>query len=286
MPEGPEVETIRRSLHPLLVGRTVGAAWVSKKALRTRVPAKAFAPLAGRAITGTGRKGKLMWIDVDNGAGLFVRLGMSGKLTVGAPDADVAPHTHVRLPLAATAGPLRELRYVDPRRFGEIVPFADATTKERELARMGPDAFALAGADKDDVVTRLRATERSLKDVLLDQSVLAGVGNIYAAEALYLARLSPFRTGKSLRGPDVARLLDAVAQVLKEAVGRRGTSFSNYVDGLGVPGENLGHLFVFQREGEPCRTCGRLVERATQGARSTFFCRTCQRVAKLRRRLR
>lgn len=272
MPEGPEVETIRRTLEPLLLGRTLGRPVVSRKGLRTPTSSARLRPLEGRTVTALGRHGKLMWIDVDDGQGLLVRLGMTGRLVVEPPDAPLAPHTHVRVPLDDGG----ELRYVDARRFGEVVRFATAAERDEERARMGPDALTLDAEGRRRAVASLRATRRSLKDALLDQALLAGVGNIYAAEALFVARLSPFRRGADLDDERAGRLLDAVASVLAQAVAHRGTTFSDYVDGAGERGGNLEHVQVFQREGEPCHVCGRAIAREVQGQRSTFWCRRCQ----------
>jgi formamidopyrimidine-DNA glycosylase len=273
MPEGPEVETIRRSLEPLLVGRRLGRPWVSRKGLRAPTSSSKLKPLEGHTVTRLGRHGKLMWIDVDDGQGLLVRLGMTGRLVVEPASKKALLHTHVRVPLDDG----NELRYVDARRFGEVVRFATAAERDEERARMGPDALALDDEGREKARARLMSTQRSLKDALLDQTVLAGVGNIYAAEALFVARLSPFLRGTDLDESRADRLLDAVSRVLAEAVVRRGTSFSDYVDGTGERGENLAHVFVFQREGEPCRACGTAVVREVQGQRSTFYCRRCQR---------
>jgi formamidopyrimidine-DNA glycosylase len=273
VPEGPEVETVRRTLTPLLVGRVLGRPTVSRKALRTPTSSTKLRPLEGARVVSLGRHGKLLWIDVDGERGLLVRLGMTGRLVVEA--GGVKPHTHVRVPL----GDGSELRYIDPRRFGEIVYFATPRMRDEARALMGPDALAFDDDPRGraQAATNLRATRRSLKDALLDQSVLAGVGNIYAAEALFLARLSPFLRGIDLDATAAARLLDAVARVLASAVLHRGTSFSSYVDGSGKRGDNLAHVFVFQREGEPCRVCGSKIKRQVQGQRSTFFCHRCQR---------
>lgn len=273
MPEGPEVETVRRTLAPLLLGRVLGRPTVSRKALRTPTSSTKLRPLEGARVVALGRHGKLLWIDVEGGRGLLVRLGMTGRLVVAAGGGKVPLHTHVRVPLDDG----KELRYVDARRFGEVVYFASVAERDEEKARMGPDALALDDVTRARAASLLRSTSRSLKDALLDQTVLAGVGNIYAAEALFVARLSPFLKGVDLDERAAARLLDAVSSVLASAVERRGTSFSNYVDALGLEGDNLAHVFVFQREGEPCRVCGAKIARKVQGARSTFYCRGCQR---------
>lgn len=274
MPEGPEVETVRRTLEPLVEGRRLGAPWVSRHKLRTPTTKRALAAVTDRRVTGTGRHGKLLWLDVEGGGGLMVRLGMTGRLVVEARDAPRHPHTHVVIPLDDGA---QELRYVDVRRFGEVVPYKDAKERDEERARMGPDPLTWTPEERARVKARLRSTTRTLKDALLDQSLLAGVGNIYASEALFVARLSPFKRGCDTSPRALERLLDAVQEVLEKAVVHRGTTFSDFVDSTGGEGGNLEHLLVFQREGEPCPSCGRGVEREVQGARSTFFCPRCQR---------
>ena len=274
MPEGPEVETIRRTLEAVLVGETLGKPWVSALALRTPIRARDLRPIHGARVTRLGRHGKLLWIDVDSGAGVMVRLGMSGRLVVSERREPRPLHTHVRVTLASSG---RELRYVDARRFGEVVPYADAAARDEEVARMGPDGLALTSDDERMLVDRFARTTRALKDVLLDQSILAGLGNIYAAEALFDARLSPFARADSISGDDVFRLLAASRAVLERGVAHRGTSFSDYVDGTGAQGSNQDHLSVFQREGEPCRVCNTTIERHVQGQRSTFLCPVCQR---------
>jgi formamidopyrimidine-DNA glycosylase len=277
VPEGPEVETIRRSLEPHLLGAVLGKAHVSKLALRTQVTARDFAFLQGKRITSTGRHGKLMWIDVDGGGGMLVRLGMTGRVLVNDKSETKLPHTHVRLALNDD----RELRYVDPRRFGSVVPFEDRAVLDVERAHIGPDCLSIDDAGRATIRTRLSSTTRALKDVLLDQTLFAGVGNIYAAEALFEARLSPFARACDLSDDDATRLIARVEQVLALAVERRGTSFSDYVDAKGYRGLNQIHLAVFQREGEPCPVCGAPVVRVVQGARSTFLCPTCQGVPSL-----
>ena len=282
MPEGPEVETVRRTLLPLLVARVLGRPSVSTKALRTRVSTRSLSHLEGKRVVDVGRHGKTLFIALDDGGGVCVHLGMTGRLLVVDAAAARAPHTHVRVPLTVPAGPARELRYVDARRFGAFVPYADEAARARVVAGMGPDGLALDGPDgRALVAAALARTRRSLKDALLDQRVVAGVGNIYAAEILWTARLSPFRASSSLKADEARRLLDAVGAVLAAAVARRGTSFSDYVDATGAPGENAQHLAVFQREGEPCPACGTTVLRKVQGQRSTFYCPRCQRRPRL-----
>jgi formamidopyrimidine-DNA glycosylase len=203
----------------------------------------------------------------------MVRLGMSGKLLVADKSDAREKHTHVVVPLGDGA---RELRYVDPRRFGEVVPFKKRAQLDEEKARLGPDPLSFADDDIAWAVGKLKATKRSLKDAVLDQRLFAGVGNIYACEALYLAKLSPELRGVDVSKPRLTKLVHELANVLTSAVAHRGTTFSDFVDGQGGYGENQSYLHVFQREGEPCGVCGKKIERIVQGGRSTFLCRRCQ----------
>lgn len=272
MPEGPEVETTRTSLLPALLGRVVLGAWISGKRMRAPLRCAQLQPLVGRAVVALGRRGKALWIDVEGGAGVLVRLGMTGRLVVEAGEARRAPHTHVALALMGG----HELRFVDARRFGSVVPYRAPAARDALLADVGPDVLTLDDAGRRAVVDALRATERTLKDALLDQRLLAGVGNIYASEALFRARLSPYLRGRQLGAAAAARLVAAAEATLADAVRHRGTSFSDYVDGRGEQGDNLAYLYVFAREGEPCRVCGAAVRRRTQGQRSTYLCPACQ----------
>ena len=278
MPEGPEVETVRRSLLPLLIGATLARPRVSALKLRTPITKKDLVDVDGAVVTALLRKGKLLVIRTEGGAGLFVRLGMTGRLLVEPQRKRPALHTHVRFDVVGPGQPApgTELRFVDPRRFGEVVPFKDEVACALELSRLGPDGLALDDDGRALVISRLRSTARAIKDALLDQAVVAGVGNIYAAEACFVARLSPFRAGTSLNDVEALALVRAVETVLLQGVLHRGTSFSDYVDGEGKTGDNARHLLVFQREGEPCRVCADVVTRVVQGQRSTFFCGRCQ----------
>ncbi len=272
MPEGPEVETVRRTLSPLLVGQKIGQAWVSELALRTAVTEHDFKSLKGHCIHNVGRHGKLLWIDAEKGQGFFVRLGMTGRLLFSQAGDALALHTHVRLPLGAH----HELRYVDPRRFGLVVPFSNETQKAAEIAKIGPDPLLWTTQQQSDVGKKLLTKNRDIKALLLDQALLAGVGNIYASEALFMAKISPFAIGSHLTSKQMGKLLVAVEKVLQLAVDNCGTTFSNYVDGTGKAGNNLGYVKVFQREHEPCKVCDTPVIRAVQAGRSTFYCAVCQ----------
>lgn len=274
MPEGPEVETVRRTLHPMVEGRRLGAAWVSDFALRRPVKAADFSNLVGKKVVETGRHGKLLWLEAEDKRGLWVRLGMTGRLLVQNAKEERHPHTHVVIPLDDGR---EELRYVDVRRFGEVVPYGAPSLLEAECARMGPDPLTWGDEERLQVAAKLKRTQRSLKEALLDQSLIAGVGNIYASEALFEARISPYKKGHRASKPALLRLLEATESVLRKAVKHRGTTFSDFVDSTGGEGQNLQHVAVFWRAGEPCPNCTRPIEKAVQGGRSTYFCRKCQR---------
>jgi formamidopyrimidine-DNA glycosylase len=277
MPEGPEVETVRRTLQPLVTGARLGAPTVSSLPLRTPITAADLAFLQGRTVTGVGRHGKTLWLMVSEGDGVVVRLGMTGQLTVTSTTTALPPHTHVRVPFVDDDHAGTELRFRDPRRFGEVVPFHGDAGLAALCAGLGPDGIALTDDDRAAIAVGLRKTSRAIKEALLDQRLVAGVGNIYAAEACFLAGLAPTRTGKSLTRAEAASLVAGIEATLAQGVRHRGTSFSDYVDASGDLGDNARHLQVFQREGLPCRRCGTAIARLVQGARSTFWCPGCQR---------
>jgi len=273
VPEGPEVETIRRTLEPQLLGRSLHEPWTSGLKLRSNQNEGALKALEHKPIKALGRRGKLMWIDFAGDMSLLVRLGMTGRLYVKNRAEPTESHTHFRAHL--DRGEL-ELRFVDPRRFGDL-QVVDAARKQHEINRIGPDPLSWKEEEKLALVARVRASDRTIKDILLDQSVLAGVGNIYASESLFAARIHPQARGCQLSKPRIGKLLEHTAAVLELAVRHNGTTFSNYVDGAGKKGDNLNFVNVFQRTGEPCYVCQKPIRRAVQSGRSTFYCMKCQK---------
>ncbi len=274
MPELPEVETIVRDLRPHLRGRRLEAV-LSLNPVVLRFPsADSFRAAAEGAVFGAlTRRGKFIHAPLSSGDQLVVHLGMTGTLTLEEEAAPVRPHTHLRLRLDSG----RELRYRDPRRFGRVLlGSARQLAKAGLLPPLGPDPLDRtfhAWPENGQV----RRSRRVVKAVLLDQRALAGCGNIYADEALFLARLRPTRTAASLSASQWARLGAALTVVMREAIRRRGTSFSDYRDGFGARGEAYESLLVYGRAGLPCVRCGRtLVSRRTAG-RATVYCRWCQR---------
>jgi formamidopyrimidine-DNA glycosylase len=283
MPELPEVETVARDLRPRLLGATIVGArtnWV--RTLRSQDPVAFADGVAGRSVTAVGRRGKQIVVDLTGEAALTIHLKMTGQLFV--VPGDTAEDPYVRLVLELADG--REVRFRDIRKFGKIGLYGrDPVTGELVEDVGGASVFAGVGPEPlDDAFTlkdfrhRIRRRKGRLKPLLTDQAFLAGVGNIYADEALWRARLHPLRSASSLRPPDERRLYETVREVLGEAVERRGSSIDDYTapDGDGSMQERLD---VYQRTGEPCPRCGHPVKRIVIGARSTHFCSWCQRLS-------
>jgi formamidopyrimidine-DNA glycosylase len=276
------VETVARDLRPRLVGAEIVGVRSSWARTLRNLDADSFAAaVTGRTIEAVGRRAKLLVVALSGGLGLTIHLKMTGQLFVvgsGAPD-----DPYVRLVLELDGE--RELRFRDIRKFGKVGLYErDPRSGELLIERGGAGVFAATGPEPlDEAFTlgdfrrRLRARRGRLKPLLLDQSFLAGVGNIYADEALWAARLHPLRPAASLRPADEKRLYDAIRGVLSEAVERRGSSIDDYTapDGDGAMQERLQ---VYQRTGEPCPRCGRPIRRIVVGGRSSHFCSWCQRL--------
>ncbi len=270
MPELPEVETVARDLRGLILGATItGAVNTWPRTLRTHEPEAFDAAIGGRRIEAVGRRGKQLVIALSGGATLTIHLKMTGQLFV--VPAGQRPDPYVRLTLGLEDG--REIRFRDIRKFGRVGLY---TGEAESVADYGPepldDAFTLARFR-----ARIRARRGRLKPLLLDQGFLAGIGNIYADEALWQARLHPLRSAASLRRPDERRLYGAIRGVLAEAVARRGSSIDDYTAPEG-DGSMQERLLVYQRAGEACPRCGRPIRRIVIGARATHFCSWCQRL--------
>jgi formamidopyrimidine-DNA glycosylase len=273
VPELPEVETVVRDLRPLLTGRRLTAIRVSKHALR-RPWLKAWsALLTGRRVEEVRRRGKWIVLALDEAHALVIHLGMTGQLT-GVPASElVANHTHLVIDLDDG----RQLRFRDVRRFGSATLFPDAAALERffDEAGLGPEPSDLDRTAWRDTLGR---TDRCLKAVLLDQRVVAGVGNIYADESLFEARLHPARMASGLSAAEAERLRKAVTTVLARAVERRGSTIRDYVGGSGLRGGYQDEFRAYKRTGQPCRRCGTPIECLRLAGRSTHYCPRCQPV--------
>lgn len=235
--------------------------------------------LTGTTITAVNRRGKYLLCPLDSGDELMVHLRMSGRLLVAAADTPRPPHTHVVLHLDGT--PAQELWFVDPRTFGEMVVFdpANAAVEMPELARLGIDPIA-DGLTRRQLDRIVRSRRRQLKPLLLDQHLVAGVGNIYCDETLHRARLRPDRLGDTLTGHELGRLHTSLLQVLEAAIEAGGSTLADtqYVDVEGQGGWFQVHHLVYDRAGQRCLSCGRAdIVRTVSGGRSTCFCPRCQR---------
>jgi formamidopyrimidine-DNA glycosylase len=294
MPELPEVETIARGVNRRVRGDRIVQAWFGKRPQTFKTPPSRQAKgLAGRTILGVHRTGKHIVFELGleasaprataqqadanaiqataSDAQWIVHLGMTGRLLVAAPDAPVAPHTHARLDLASG----NELRFVDPRRFGRL-EFRDLLGGRSDTAFEAPGAEPLsigAGAFAELFSQR----RMPIKAALLNQSLLAGVGNIYADESLFQAGIRPRRRTNRLTEAELERLRMALRQILTHAIRLGGSSVSDYVDADGERGFFQLEHCVYQRTGEPCRRCQTLIRRIELAGRGTHYCPTCQR---------
>jgi formamidopyrimidine-DNA glycosylase len=280
MPELPEVETVVRDLRPQLRGRRITSVQVSGLALRNPWSPGWQSELLGKKMLAVQRRGKWIIIRLDTNQHFVLHLGMSGQLTVVKADEPQQNHVHLILGLS---GGKQQLRFRDIRRFGTATLFSDADELQCffEGSKLGPEPFEL---DAVYWKQRLRQAGRSLKAILLDQRVVAGVGNIYADESLFQARLHPARLGRDLDDREGNSLRRAVVTVLHRAIERRGSSIRNYVGGRGQRGDYQNEFLVYGRTGKPCPRCHAQIERIRLAGRSTHFCPDCQPAPRNRRR--
>jgi formamidopyrimidine-DNA glycosylase len=278
MPELPEVETVRRGLEAGVVGRTaVSVVATGARTVRRFGAADLEARPTGRRFEDARRRGKYLALLLDDGAALVVHLRMSGQLLlVRDPALPKAPHTHVVIGLDDGS----ELRFVDPRTFGEMYVAADLGPQglPPDLERLGVDPVA-DGLTPARLGKALAGRRLPVKAALMDQRLVAGVGNIYADEICFRARVRPDRRCDTLTAPAVRRLAEATVEVLEEAVAARGSTLSDarYRDLMGEAGEFQHHHAVYGRQDQPCPRCGRAVVRTRVGGRSSFYCGRCQR---------
>ncbi len=262
-----------RTLRPRLVGERIRGVETSGLPLRAPIDRKALErACVGARVEGVRRIGKYWLVDLSSKSVLLGHLGMTGRLLFADEDAPRAPHTHAIFRLRKGL----ELRYVDPRRFGVIRAYAAADAPSSpELSVLGVDPLEPAFT-VHYLSSALAKSKRDLKAFLMDQSRVAGLGNIYVCEALWRAELSPKRRAdRAVKR--AAALHDAIVGVLDDSIKNRGTSFSDYVDAEGASGGNQHSLAVYGREKEPCRRDGAALRRIVQAGRSTFFCARCQK---------
>ena len=279
MPELPEVETVRRGLETATVGRVIAGAEIRRSDLRWPLPQRMKQRLEGAEVNGIDRSGKYMLVRLSTSETLLVHLGMSGRITVLPPSAAPAgakpgPHDHVLLRMDDGTS----IIYNDPRRFGAMDLFPTcAEASHKLLRRIGPEPLG----DEFTGIYLRKIFERknsAVKSVLLDQTVVAGLGNIYVCEALWRARVSPLRNAKDLGRGEAAEIVGCVKDVLAEAISAGGSSLRDYRTAGGELGYFQHRFQVYGRAGEPCRRpgCEGKIRSARQGGRSTCFCGICQ----------
>lgn len=271
MPELPEVEVVRRGLDRHVVGRTFDAVEVlHPRAVRGNTVDIAEV-LPGLTVTGTGRRGKYLWLTLSNGDALVVHLRMSGQMLVVAPGSLQHPHLRIR----ALMGDV-ELDFVDQRTFGMWQYAPRVSGIPEPVLHIAPDPFE-AQFDAVAAARAVRKKQSPLKSVLLNQEVVSGIGSIYADEAMWAARLRPWRRASTMRQRDAVAVLEASQDVMERSLEQGGTSFDAlYVNVNGASGYFSRSLNAYGQAGKPCARCGTAIERTIVGQRSSFFCPHCQ----------
>jgi formamidopyrimidine-DNA glycosylase len=278
MPELPEVETVRRGLVPVLEGQRLVKVETRRPGLRLPFPKDFAKRLTGRRVESLKRRAKYLLAELDNGETLVIHLGMSGRMAVegsglGAHDTSVSgKHDHVVFETEAG-----RIVFTDHRRFGLMTLLKTAALAEDKLFRdLGVEPLS-EKFDAAFLARALKGKKTPIKSALLDQRIIAGIGNIYACEALFRARISPKRLAGRLKPQESAALAEAVKTVLKEAIKAGGSSLRDYRQANGDPGGFQLRFKVYDRAGEPCPVCGGAVKRIVQAGRSSFFCPSCQK---------
>jgi len=296
MPELPEVETVRRSLLPLLAGKRLAQVKIMSPVVALPQAAD-FAVLEGAALQDIKRRGKYLVLQFDSGVKLTVHLRMTGRLVYQDRQEPYCKHTHAVFVFQddLSGQPIKdietgqseenaldgfggkELRFVDVRRFGRL--WLGEPEEIGGFAALGPEPLDDDFSPEKLAHALKKHTKTKIKSAILDQTVVCGLGNIYADETLFLARIHPERLVHTLTAQEIEALAHAMRTVLLTAIANRGTSFRDYVDGLGEKGSNQNALQVFRRQGQPCPCCGETIHRVKVAGRSSFFCPCCQKPA-------
>ncbi len=276
MPELPEVETTRRSLAPVLEGASIAEVYVARpRMLRRQHNPRDFARrLVGERIVEVGRHGKFLMTRLSNDMIWVTHLGMSGRVSLVAKDAPVVPHSNVIVSLETGT----DFRFIDPRTFGFVAAFTPDELSESSIGRLGRDALTDLPNSRQ-LLALLAGRQAPLKALLLDQGIVAGIGNIYADESLHRAAVAPLRPGGSLESAEISALRKAIKDTLQHALRWGGTSLDDlaYLLPDGRTGDYVSRLRAYGREGEQCRRCGGEIVRDVIRARSSFWCPGCQR---------
>ena len=276
MPELPEVETVRRGLERAMVGRRINQVVVRRSDLRRPLPENFSDMLTGREITHLDRRAKYLLIHLDTGNVVLVHLGMSGRMVIEqGTEVEVPARKHEHIAFLVGNGTV--VRFSDPRRFGLM----DLTPKEKLfnhplLKLIGPEPLN-AEFNAESLMNHLKGRKTTIKSALLDQRVVAGLGNIYVCEILFIAGVSPRRITKNISTIRAERLVSATKEILRDAINAGGSTLRDHVTPTGEMGYFQYNFKVYGREGKLCETCMKPVKRIVQAGRSTFFCASCQR---------
>lgn len=273
MPELPEVETVCRGLARRLAGRRFAAVDVRRSHLRWPLPPHFASRLTGRRIEAVRRRAKYILVELDDDGVLMIHLGMSGRLYIDGDSERTHAHDHVIFRLDDGG----RIVFNDARRFG-MMDLADRARldQHRLLKALGPDPLA-RNFTAPVLAAALKGKKTSVKAALMDQRLVAGLGNIYVSEALFRAGIAPKRRAGTITGPRVAGLVRAIRAVLREAIAAGGSTLRDYVQASGELGYFQARFRVYDRAGQPCRTCGTPIRRLVQTGRATYYCPTCQR---------
>lgn len=272
MPELPEVETVAQSLRRTVVGRTIASVEIHKTDRIFPTKKRFIDILSGATFREVHRRGKNLLIDLSNEYTLWVHLKMTGRFRIRLSSEPIEKHDHVIFHLA---GGDEDLRFNDYRRFGRLRVYPTSDIMNREgLADLGPEPLEISA---DEFVSLLKSSHRMIKPALLDQTFIAGIGNIYADESLFRARIHPRRQTDTLSAAKIRELHREMQGILREAIRLMGTSVDTFAGLNGNPGRFQKYLLVYGREGEPCPRCGRTIHREKIGSRSSHFCPHCQR---------
>lgn len=274
MPELPEVETVKNTLEKNLTGLTItGVDIKMPKIIREPGLDEFTAGVTGKKITRMGRRGKYLLIYLAGGSVLVIHLRMTGRLVYARPEDPPPRHTHVVFHLSNGC----ELRFADMRQFGRILlAQARQLNRIKGIKDLGPEPLGRQFT-RDFLRREIKLKRVRLKSLLLDQTFIAGLGNIYADEALHRSRLHPERVARTLSPREIANLYRSIIEVLQESIANRGTSMRDYVDGDGREGNYQALLRVYNREGQRCQYCGTAIARIKVGGRSSYFCPACQK---------
>ncbi len=275
MPELPEIETVKRTLSPLIINAQISNCHIEREQIIKHPEAKSFAKrIKGQTIVATGRRGKYLLIHLASGDDLIAHLRMTGRMLCTDQGHPLLPHTHVIFRLNNG----RELRFADTRRFGCLwLKAKDETDDFTGISRLGIEPFDQAFGWKY-LKEKLHKRHIAIKQGILDQSILAGLGNIYADEVLFAAKIHPERKTDTISDQEWQAIAANIPPILLSSIANNGTTFSDYLDGAGQKGKNMPNLKAYKRAGLPCVNCGEILLKTRVGGRGTSYCPKCQRL--------